>query len=261
VLRVISLALIIFSSSAFAQDWTKSAVRERGASYLGYKSVAETFAAVGGLATPDRVTPMQAAQTGANRNLAAATEWESEQVMIERFSQFRDHRFMTTPNKPNFQRRSSWMYPDDGCFARAALAVRNLVQWTFKAPSKVFVFGDLKVKSANAIGGEVTWWYHVAPMVEINGQKYVLDPAINPAGPLKLDDWLATMSETPENLEVSVCASGSYTPGDDCAKETDGIEAGAQSDQVWYLDMEWQRILDLNRVPEEELGDNPPWLH
>lgn len=257
---LISLAFIIFSSSLWAQDWTKSAYREPNTSYLGYKSVAETFAAMGP-AVPFRVTPMESGQTGAQRVLPKATEWENEQVMMERFLAFRDLRFMTTPQKPNFMRRSSWMYPDDGCFARAALAVRNLVRANHSAPSKVFAFGDLHVQSANAIGGEVTWWYHVAPLVEVNGQKYVLDPAIEPTGPLKLEDWLARMSPRPETIEVSVCASGSYTPGDDCARETDGIEAGAESDQVWYLDLEWQRLLDLNRNPDAELGDNPPWLH
>ncbi len=260
-LRVISLFLVVFASITHAQEIIgRSAYRTPGTSYLGYKTTAAVFS-IDGLDAPDRITPMQAAKSGKLTVLPKATEWENEVVMNDRFNQFRDLRFMTVPTRPDFMRRSSWMYPDDGCFARAALAVRNLVQMAVSAPKKVFAFGDLRVKSANAMGGEVTWWYHVAPLVEIAGQKYVLDPAINPAGPLKLEDWLAKMNEDPSSIEVSVCESGAYTPGDDCAKSTDGIESGAQSDQVWYLEQEWQRLKDLNRNPEEELGEHPPWLH
>lgn len=257
-LRFFSIIFFLIGSTAAAQSFDKSAYREPGASYLGYKSRAVIF---GGHGDNTGDSAVAVAETGALGALPKATEWESVAVMTERFSRLRDHRFMSTVNKPGFLRRSSWLYPDDGCFARAALAVRNLVQWNFTAPNKVFAFGNLRVKTANAPGGEVTWWYHVAPLVEVNGEKYVLDPAIEPGGPLKLGEWLARMSERPEDIEVSVCGSGAYTPNDSCAKTTDGVESYAETDQVWFLEQEWQRLLDLQRDPEQELGDNPPWLH
>jgi hypothetical protein len=34
----------------------------------------------------------------------------------------------------------------------------------------------------------------------------------------------------------------------------------AVSEQSAYLYPEWQRLLELNRNPEKELGDFPPWL-
>jgi hypothetical protein len=267
VVRVASVFLFllssIFSSIAFAQaDARTSAYRAPGSDYRGYKTVATILGIQGGLQTQDRVTPMQAARMG-TASLPKATEWENETVMGQRFDYLRDLRFMTVPAKPNFLRRSSWMYPDDGCFARAALAVRNLLRWSavIAAPKKVFAFGNLTVKTANAPNGSVSWWYHVAPLVEISGQKYVLDPALEPNKPLKLEDWLALMSDQPQDLEVSVCESGSYTPGDDCTAVSDGVEAGAEQDQVYYLDQEWQRLLELQRQPEQELGDFPPWIH
>ena len=261
VLRVISLILVVFSAGAYAQDMTgRSAYRAPGTSYLGYKSSSRLFGS-DGLQVPDRITPMDAARAGDRSTLPKATEWENEAVMTDHFNQFRDYRFMTVPSRPNFLRRSSWMYPDDGCFARAALAVRNLVQWSIRAPKKVFAFGDLRVKSVNALDGEVTWWYHVAPLVETAGRKYVLDPAIEPSGPIPLEDWLARMSDNPSSIEVSVCESGAYTPSDDCRKSTDGIESGALRDQVWYLEREWHRLEELKRKPHEELGEYPPWLH
>lgn len=207
-----------------------------------------------------RQTPESAARTDLT-TLPKATEWENTTVMTQRFESFRDLRFMTTPSKPNFPRRSSWMYPDDGCFARAALAVRNLMQMSVDAPKKVFAFGNLVVQTANSPSGSVSWWYHVAPLVEVAGQKYVLDPAIYPAGPLKLEEWLAKMSNSPQDIEVAVCESGAYTPGDDCKKVSDGVESNAEADQVSYLEYEWDRLVELNRNPDEELGDNPPWLH
>ncbi len=157
-------------------------------------------------------------------------------------------------------RRSSWLYPDDGCFARASLAILNLSKWNVAVPKKVFVFGDLRVETKNSPSGFVTWWYHVAPLVEVNGEKFVLDPAIEPSRPLPLGDWLARQSANPDALEVAVCGSGSYTPYDECFKETDGEETSALSEQGYYLDAEWERLQRLGRNPVEELGDLPPWL-
>src|SRR4030088_893974 len=112
----------------------------------------------------------------------------------------------------------------------------------------------------NSPPGQVSWWYHVAPIVEVGGQKIVLDPAIEPHHPLKLEDWLAQMAPNISQLKVAICASGTYGPYDLCDQATDGIEQPAQDDQVYYLNSEWGRLVDLNRNPNNELGDSPPWL-
>lgn len=262
--RFVLVLLAFLSVAAGAQSRHRaSAYREPGADYRGYKAMATLFD-FDGLQTPDRITPMQAARSGKLNDLPPATEWENSAVMTERFERFRDLRFITQDLRPNFPRRSSWLYPDDGCFARAALAVRNLAQWNAPLPKKVFAFGNLTVKTPNAHGGSVSWWYHVAPLVEINNQKYVLDPALSPKKVLTLNEWLLLMTDTPgdvSGIEVSVCESGAYTPGDDCSHVSDGKEEGALQDQEYYLDEEWNRLLQLKRKPDLELGEFPPWLN
>lgn len=247
-----------FAQVSLAQVFDgKSAARQPGVSYKAYEARAQMMSQFAPFAFSR--TPVQAAEEFGKATLPEATAWESQNLMIERFKHFRDLRFLNEYGRPNFLRRSTWLYPDDGCFARAALANRNLSKLTPAIPNKVFVFGDLNVQTKNAPDGFVTWWYHVAPLVEVDGQKYVLDPAIEPSHPLKLEEWLATMSSTPQTLKVAVCGSGTYTPYDNCATVTDGKEQMAETDQAVYFDDEWERLETLNRNPEQELGDNPPW--
>ncbi len=247
-----------FSASLWASSLDgKSAHRDPNVSYEAYKAQAWF------LSQGQRQTSRSAVDSAVSPDQAAAlpvTTWNDAGELKSRFEGLRDFRFLQTRDEPNFLRRSSWLYPDDGCFARAALAIRNLSQWSFPVPNKVFVFGNLAVKTANSPSGQVTWWYHVAPIVEVAGQKYVLDPAINPKAALPLYDWLKTMTNDPSKLEVAICGAGSYTPYDACEKDTDGLEKSAGDDQLYYLDAEWNRLESLNRDPVKELGDNPPWL-
>jgi hypothetical protein len=237
----------------------RSAVREHGSSYLAYKSVASLFAQRPfGFLTPK--TASDSAVTYDPQTLPAVTEWNSVAEMTARFEKIRDLRWLTTTDHPGFLRRSSWLYPDDGCFARAGLAIMNLAKITPAIPNKIFVFGDLTVLTANSTTGTVEWWYHVAPIVQVQGQKYVLDPALSPRAPIKLEDWLALMSNDIHSLQVAICNSGSYAPDDACDHVTDGIEATANDDQYEFLDNEWSRLVDLKRNPLDELGDKPPWL-
>jgi hypothetical protein len=261
VIRSSILFLILAASfSTFAFDG-KSAAREPGKSYLSYKYMASIFAAnssdatVTGKAAVDSSVPYTSESA-----LPAVTAWDSIAAMNESFAKFRDVRWLETSDHPGFLRRSSWLYPDDGCFARAALAIMHLALWSVPTPSKIFVFGDLNVNTVNSPSGSVNWWYHVAPIVQVGNQKYVLDPALDPRQPQKLEDWLAKMAGNIYNLEVAICASGSYTPEDSCDHVTDGIEATAADDQLGYLQSEWSRLEELKRNPANELGEKPPWL-
>lgn len=239
---------------------TNSAHRDAGVSYLAYK--AHAFLMSQGQTPPSMTSPVDEAKPygQAKSTLPAATVWNSQAEMKINFEKFRDYRFLDRDGHPDFKRRSSWLYPDDGCFARAALAILNLANWHTAVPKKIYVFGDLTVDTKNSPYGQVTWWYHVAPLIEIAGQKYVLDPAVEPKNALRLEDWLARMSKNPDALEVAVCGSGAYTPYDACQKETDGIESMAISEQGMFLDAEWSRLEELGRNPVSELGDLPPWL-
>jgi hypothetical protein len=259
VVRITCLFAVILISLSAGANSLKSAVRAPGTSYLAYKSIASIFSErpadlSAGKAVSDSSIPYDA------KTIPTVTAWESVAAMTQRFEQFRDMRWLTTSDHPGFFRRSSWLYPDDGCFARAGLAIMNLVKMKAAAPNKIFVFGDLRVRTDNALSGYVDWWYHVAPIVQIAGEKYVLDPALSPRAPIKLEDWLALMTPDIHSVEIAICKSGSYSPDDTCDHVTDGVESQAADDQISFLGDEWSRMDDLHRNPSDVLGDNPPWL-
>ena len=247
-----ALALILYTSSTQAQNELVSATR---ALDVDYQEMIKTVS----LASHEsiRKSALKSARRFPQAKLPKATAWRKDQL-LPRFQKMRDARFLKE-NVALSPRRASWLYPDDGCFARASLANRNLFRWYHPVPSKVFAFGNLRVKTKNSPRGVVGWWYHVAPIVEVAGEKYVLDPAIEPLKPLLLLEWLQRMGK-PEKMKVAICASGTYTPGDNCAKETDGLELSAERTQRHYLKLEERRLKTLRRPVALELGDRPPWL-
>lgn len=173
------------------------------------------------------------------------------------FTKIRDTRFIPDA-KHGGLRRSSWLFPDDGCFARAALAVQNLKLWNLPVPAKLFIFGNLRVKTANSPNGSVSWWYHVVPIVRVGQQPVVFDPAINSAQPMYMKDWIATMTTDLTSVSFSICHPTSYAPSSPCLAESTSASPALEH-QMMYLDYEWKRLLDMNRDPAKELGDYPPW--
>ncbi len=157
-----------------------------------------------------------------------------------------------------FNRRITFLYPDDGCFARAEKMVEILKQKNL-APKKIFAFGSLSVRTPHSPVGQVTWWYHVAPLVASNGQNYVIDPSIEPMHPLTMQEWLHRMTSDTSSLKIAVCSAGTYDPDSACQFSVEET-ARAQSDESNFLDLEWQRQVQLGRDPSQVLGLNPPWL-
>jgi hypothetical protein len=187
-----------------------------------------------------------------------ATSWRSLQDMHERFESIRDERFLADPGQSGVLRRISWLYPADGCWARAALFNRQAFRKFIPIPSKVYAFGNLRVKTPNSRRGAVGWWYHVAPIVRVGAENYVLDPSIEATRPLLLREWLERMGD-PKKIRVSICGSGTYNPGDNCSKESDGVEISAMNAQKFYLSLEKQELNAMRRDSERELGEHPPW--
>tara|TARA_B110001454_G_C12723230_1_gene435966 strand:+ start:868 stop:1668 length:801 start_codon:yes stop_codon:yes gene_type:complete len=183
--------------------------------------------------------------------------YQSVTVAAQAFAKLRDTKFIKDSNH-NMVRRSSWLYPDDGCFARAALAVQNLKTWKMPAPAKLFIFGNLTVKTNNSPNGSVSWWYHVVPIVMVGQQPVVFDPAINSAGPMYLKDWIATMTTNLKTVSFSICKPSSYAPSSPCAADSNSSDP-ALDHQMMYLTAEWDRVTEMKRDPTKELGDYPPW--
>lgn len=187
------------------------------------------------------------------------TAWDKSVDLVVEFTGLRDIRFLETKENPGFLRRISWQYPDDGCFARAAMSINRFNEWKRTPPSKVFIFGDLSVHTPNAPDGKVNWWYHVAPIVNYAGQAYVLDAAISPQKPLPIIDWLQTMTNDIQSVNVAYCHSNTYIPSDSCLNPTAESSNNALSDQMQYLWYEWNRAKELGRDPNKSLGVDPPW--
>lgn len=178
-------------------------------------------------------------------------------VLNELFSRVRDRRILRSDQ--DFPRRPSWMYPDDGCYARAEVASQLLIQEGYR-PSKIFAYGNLRVQTKNSENGFVEWWYHVVVGYRVGSINYVLDPAIDPTRPLTLKEWISKMKlESDDRVEISVCDSSAITPDSLCQGSRDYGLDYAKDLQDPFLDSEWSRLLSLKRDPKVELGMKPPW--
>ncbi len=179
----------------------------------------------------------------------------------ELFEQIRDSRYLASPMQPGFARRSSWLYPQDGCWVRASVSRRLAQDKGFGELKKLFIFGTLRVKTGNAPGGLVSWWYHVVPVYSDElGQVTVIDPAIDPKGPLLLEKWARTMVASADDATYSICSPSTYDPSSPCEEKDLDADKHAARDQVDFLNLEWDNLLDLGRLPRKELADSPPWV-
>ncbi len=206
------------------------------------------------IATPDSLS-----QALKNLNVNEIPEVSSAAELQREFNYLRDTRFLKS-DRPDFPRRITWLFPDDGCYARAEMAAIELEHHQFLAPKKIFAFGDLSVQTQNALTGSVTWWYHVAVAYRIQQDVYVFDPAISPGQPLRLKEWDERMGGAQTEIKYAVCSARTYDPDADCLHPVVTSDRDVEEEQKGYFKVEWTRVLKLNRDPEKELGDLPPWL-
>lgn len=186
-----------------------------------------------------------------------AVVWTAAQLQ-KGFETLRDATTSGDPDMPNVPRRLTWLYPDDGCFARSAYGAHILEAAGYPVPSTVFTFGDLQVSTSNHPNGIVTWSYHVAPVVSVNGATYVLDPALEPKKPLTLAQWIAVQGD-PQVIDVAFCDRGAMDPNMPCFGGGDTTAAAMSFLQALYFRYEWDRQIDLGREPSVVLGASPPW--
>lgn len=255
-LKFLAVILIVFSVSASAKG--RSAHRNPTIDFTEYLSSAKIGAdQEGDAGFPS--TPQQLAVPLAKLDITTLPKWDKLETAQTGFEMLRDFRFINEDVHPGFLRRDSWLYPDDGCFARAALAKQNLVKWGFSPVKKIFAFGNLKVTTQNSPAGEVTWWYHVVNGISVDNQAYVLDPAIEPLRPLLLSEWVNRMGGENASVTLAICDEGTYVPDDACNKPSVNAENSALSDQMDYLGEEWSQLENMKRDPVKELGLEPPW--
>lgn len=186
--------------------------------------------------------------------------WDGSLAFDSVFRTLRDDRFLWSTGSANDPRRISWLYPDDGCFARAAMSESWLTAHGFSRTRKLFAFGRLAVSTPNSPRGAVYWWYHVVPAVRVGGDVVIVDPAVEPGRPLAFAEWLSRIASDPDSVRVSLCGTFAYAPASSCLESGEDEESGAWTDEKYYLRAEYRRLVALGRDTDQELGDNPPWL-
>jgi hypothetical protein len=263
----VTVLVLLFASSVFAHGL--SAVRGNGETFeqayarhnlisrildVSDENPGETDVLV-------RSTPMDVKVSLNKLDTSSIPEFSSYEDLENEFKYVRDTRFLKGNSTPAFARRLTWLYPDDGCYARAEMAKRKLVEHKQVAPQKIFVFGDLSAATKNTLNGRVTWWYHVAVVYRVGQTVYVFDPSIEPQHPLTLDDWNLAVGGAQTSVQYSICAAGTFDPTSNCIKPTDETENEVLSEQNSFLRPEWHRLEQLHRDPTKELGDLPPWLN
>lgn len=200
----------------------------------------------------------------AQANFTGVPTWSNARIR-EEFRRTRDVRFMTAEEDPNFNRRNSWMFPDNGCFARSEMVASMSGDRGFPKPYKLFSFATvnngLRVATSNHPTGFVNWNWHVVPIVKSanDGQYYVLDPAIDPTRPLQWQAWLYRQVSNLDMVRVVVGDSNAYdlysfvTGGEN--RRDDAYDAL----HLLFLEQEWDRQEQLLRDPYVVLGEKPPW--
>lgn len=185
-----------------------------------------------------------------------APVWTADELAAG-FALARDRRGITLESMSDFPRRPSFLYPDDGCYARAERMAFELEQAGYARPAKVFVFGDLQLWSPNS-QWPIFWWYHVAPAVRVADEMYVLDPSIDPDAPILMTSWATRLESL--GAEVSVCNAFAYFPDSQCdGPPPASLEEAAMDNQEGLLALEWDRQRELGRDPLRVLGEEPPW--
>ncbi len=99
-----------------------------------------------------------------------------------------------------------FLYPDDGCWARAHEMCRIAVGQGIE-PAKVWILGNLRVVTQNNPNCEVRWGWHVAPTVLVStsgggSETYVIDPSLF-STPVPRATWASVQGDPAPLLEPS----------------------------------------------------------
>lgn len=146
-----------------------------------------------------------------------------------------------------------FLYPDDGCWARAHEMCRIMVA-NGVTPLKVWLYGTLHVNTNHSPACGVNWGWHVAPILLVDtgtsSDQYVIDPSLFDGGPALLADWIAIQNTTipPSDTEAT----------DDTVYRTARLTGGSPQYDPGYsqttADLNTYRMLFANRFAVE----NPP---
>jgi hypothetical protein len=121
-----------------------------------------------------------------------------------------------------------FLYPDDGCWARAHEMCRLMIQAGY-SPAKVWIYASssLHVKTANHPNCNVYWGWHVAPTLKVDmGSGVIETMVIDPSlfyEPVRFYQWKSVQGDTNASLEESDASvyhrssGGAYVTYDDAS--------------------------------------------
>jgi hypothetical protein len=180
--------------------------------------------------------------------------------MQEAFEYVRDRKTFRWQQMQKTTRRTTFLYPQDGCFLRAALMNRAMqTRYVLPLP-KIYVFGNLAAHSEFDKNKTIYWYFHVALATKVGSDLFVIDPSLNYYHPLLLSEWLALMGVDELSAEVRLCDPNSYSPFDRCVGSDGTMENQFRDNHLqYYLGVEWNNLVKLGFNPYELLGEAPPW--
>lgn len=267
-IRWLLLALTILAPTVASARALHSQHRGSAESYSDAEAAYRTRLRRAGVSVLDTKSALDSALPVVQLDLSVLPQYADYALALRIFESLRDERFLypTTGGSAPLPRRVSWLYPDDGCYTRSAVVSKLIGDWKQTRPAKVFVFGNLEVITKNSPTGSVRWWYHVSSAVLVDDpasgkrEAYVLDPAISPKVPLRLNEWFMRMNPDLSTLRAVFCDPNTYVPSQLCRGDVGNSDADAISlQQSMFLRLEESRLRELGRDPQQELGDNPPW--
>lgn len=184
----------------------------------------------------------------------------SMEALQQAFERSRDEAAYPNPQiRIGFPRRSTWLYPQDGCFARAAHVSRSFERQGYVRPGRVYAFGRLRSPTPYSKSGWVYWSYHVAAAINVNGVAMVIDPPVDPRRLIPFQEWVNLIARDPSKITTRFCDTYAYMPGHKCVGGGEAQERGALLHQLGYLTDEWNNLRAMGFDPLKLLGNSPPW--
>lgn len=212
------------------------------------------------------MTPRENKTELINIDFDSIPSWSKKEI-TEGFHLVRDHKYLPCSNVVNNKRAIPWLYPENGCFLRAALAKRLLSLNRYPKTKKLFVFGDFKYKSKWTKSGYVSFKFHVAVAARVESEIYILDPSVKYERPLLLLHWceMLTSESQNKNIEYSLCNELTVSHNSKCDEIEKFNEIGTRRGiphtveffTMEYLAKEYESIHQLGLNPRIELSIKP----
>lgn len=239
------------SQASTREDIAVSAIREPGEDWL--EALAKTGASSRGGKPLEYARPYSPVI-----DISALPEWGAGRPELDAlFVSAREWRAHKDISHPEFPRRAAWLYPRDGCYAKASHIAKAAEMHGYVRPGKIFTFGYLHLKTPYDPRKIVYWTYHVASAYRLKGTAYVLDPAIESTRILTLDEWMTRIAFHPLQIKIAFCSSHTYSTESDCFATSSGD--GYLTHMRQLLPLEWNALARMGYAPRQLLDNHPPW--